>query len=99
MKIIKKVHNYILLEEISKEKEFITYLGLDNRNDKLLSIKEFLKKNVKQNQDFSNILRKTLEILKVLKHENITRLKDITKTKINYYIISEYCNGGKLVIY
>ena len=42
MKVIKKVHNYILLEEISKEKEFITYLGLDNRNDKLLSIKEFL---------------------------------------------------------
>jgi len=64
---IKKVYNYILLEEISKEKEFITYLGLDNRNDKLLSIKAFLKINVEQNEDFSNILRKELEIfLKLL---------------------------------
>ena len=51
---------------------------------------------MKQNKDFSNNLQKELEILKALKHENITLLKDLTKTKINYYIISEYCNGGKL---
>ena len=96
MNFIKEVKHYKLLEEISKEKDFITYLGIDNRNDKLLSIKAVLKINVEQNEDFSNSLEKEIKILKDLKHKNITRLKDIAKTKNNIYIISEYCNGGKL---
>ena len=92
MNFIKEVKHYKLLEEISKEKDFITYLGIDNRNDKLVSIKEISK--IDENEDFS--LKNQLKILIELKHVNITRLKDIAKTKKNYFIISEYCNGGKL---
>jgi len=94
MIVIKKVDNYKLIEEISKEKDFIIYLGI-NSNDKLVSIKEVSKIN--KNEDFS--LKNQLKILKELKHVNIMRLKVLKvlqKTKENYYIISEYCNGGKL---
>ena len=97
MIVIKKVDNYKLVEEISKEKDFIIYLGI-NSNDKLVSIKEVSKIN--ENEDSS--LKNQLKILKELKLVNIIRLKVLKvlkvlqKTKENYYIISEYCNGGKL---
>ena len=61
----------------------------------MVSIKEVSKIN--ENEDSS--LKNQLKILKELKHVNIMRLKVLKvlqKTKENYYIISEYCNGGKL---
>ena len=37
-----------------------------------------------------------ITILKDLNHSNILKLHDIKKTKKNYYVIFEYCNGEKL---
>ena len=34
--------------------------------------------------------------MKIFKHSNVIRLKDLQKTSNSFYIISEYCNGGNL---
>ena len=35
--------------------------------------------------------------LKSLDHPNILKFKDLKKDKLNYFVVKEYCNGGKLL--
>ena len=97
MNRVRKVDYYILLEEISKNGEKSIYLGLDDRNDKLVSIKVIPKKTVSK-EDSSKIINE-IRILKKLKHENIVKLKELKQTDNNYLFIFEYYNGGKLSDY
>ena len=92
LKFLKEVVHYKLIEELYKEGENIIYLGVDNRNDKLIAAKAILKSSLPTKDKLKN----QLQILKVLKHENIIRLKDLQKSPNYFYIITEYCNGGKL---
>jgi len=46
--------------------------------------------------DAMKYLRNELVILQYLNHPNIVKFQDVKKTKKNYYIIMEYCNGGEL---
>ena len=41
-------------------------------------------------------LRNEIEIMQRLVHPNIIKFESIKKTKKNYYLIIEYCNGGEL---
>ena len=43
-----------------------------------------------------NYLRNEIMILRYFDHPNIIKIKEVKKTKKHYYIIMEYCNGGKL---
>jgi len=44
-------------------------------------------------------LEREIEILQMLNHENIVKLKDLMVTDNHYYLIFEYCNGGDLTKY
>lgn len=37
-------------------------------------------------------------ILKDMDHPNIVKLFEIFKDKTNYYLITEYCSGGELMM-
>ena len=41
-------------------------------------------------------LRNEIAILQYLNHPNIVKCLEVKKTKKNFYIINEYCNGGEL---
>ena len=92
---IKKIDHYYLKTEISKSEKSTVYLAIDNRNDKLMSVKAFKNKDLEKNNR-NEKLRNEIEILLKLKNKNIIRLKNFKKTKNNSYLITEYCNGGNL---
>ena len=46
--------------------------------------------------DAMKYIKNELVILQYLNHPNIVKFQDVKKTKKNYYIIMEYCNGGEL---
>ena len=94
-KSIKQVGCYYLIEEIGKGASAKVYLSVDDRKDELVAIKVVTMENLnKDNGDIN--LQRELTILHKLKHNNIIRIKDFSKTKRNNYIIMEYCNGGSL---
>ena len=94
-KSIKQVGCYYLIEEIGKGASAKVYLSVDDRKDELVAIKVVPMENLnKDNGDIN--LQRELTILHKLKHNNIIRIKDFSKTKRNNYIIMEYCNGGSL---
>ena len=51
---------------------------------------------LEKNEEVKRYYRTNLLFLKNLQHPNIIKLIDIKKSKKNYYIIMELCNGGKL---
>ena len=98
-KIIKKIDNYLLVEEIKKGGKATIYLALNDRSDKLLVAKAFSKEYlIKDNEGNTNI-KDVVQNLRKLKHENIIRIRDYKETPNNNYIFTEYCNGGNLSDY
>ena len=92
---IKKVDHYLLIKEITKSEESSLYLAVDNRNNKLMSVKAFPNKYLKENH-YKEKFEKMIENLLRLNHENIIRLKNYKVTSNNRYLITDYCNGGTL---
>jgi len=43
-----------------------------------------------------NYLKNYISVLQYLNYPNIIKFKEVKKTKKNFYIFMEYCNGGKL---
>ena len=43
-----------------------------------------------------NYLKNYITVLQYLNYPNIIKIKEIKKTKKNFYIFMEYCNGGNL---
>ena len=82
---IKKIDHYYLKTEISKSEKSTVYLAIDNRNDKLMSVKAFKNKDLEKNNR-NEKLRNEIEILLKLKNKNIIRLKNFKKTKNNSYL-------------
>ena len=93
--VLKDLGKFKLFEETSKSEEAIIYLGYDDRNDKMVWVKAIPKSSIKSKKQLQE-LQNQVEILKQLKHENIIRIKAAQQTPNNFYIITEYCNGGKL---
>ena len=92
---IKKVDHYLLIKEITKSEESTLYLAIDKRNDKLMSVKAFPNKYLKENHNKEKF-EKMIENLLRLNHENIIRLKNYKTTSNNRYLVTDYCNGGTL---
>ena len=61
----------------------------------------FLTKRIKREKldddvAYKNYIRDEINILSKISHKNIIKYETALKTKIHYYIIMEYCNGGTL---
>ena len=92
---IKQVSNYYLLEKIGSGASATVYLSVDEKKDELVAIKTIPGENLKKNNGSIN-LKRELQILHKLKHDNIVKIKDFQATKRNNYVVMEYCNGGNL---
>ena len=71
------------------------YLTTRNGYNKLYATKKIPKKKV-ESPSIKKHLIDEIEILKTLDHKNIIKLETIKQSENNYYIISEYYNGGGL---
>ena len=97
-KSTKQVSSYFLIEEIGKGASAKVYLSVDERKDELVAIKTIPVENLKKDNGLIN-LKRELQILHKLKHDNIVKIKDFQSTKRNNYVVMEYSNGGNLFEY
>ena len=92
-----RVDNFCLLKKIGEGKVADVFLGSDTKCNELVAIKRIERNNLTEH-GIKNI-RRELEILHKMNHQNIVSLKNYRKSANHYYIILEYCNGGDLFGY
>ena len=92
---MKQIEDYILVKKIGEGIFDEVYLANKNNSYKLFAIKKIDKNKTKDEQIMKN-LRNEINILGILRHPNIVNLESVKMTQNNYYIITEYINGGSL---
>ena len=85
---------YRLKEKIGQGETADVFLSIDTKKNKLVAIKRISREKLTENG--INNLKRELNILHRIKHPNIISLKDFLKSKNNFYIVLEYCNGGDI---
>ena len=89
------VDDYSLRQCIGKGSFGEVYLTTKKGINKLFATKKIPKYKV-ENPTIKKHLIDEIEILQTLNHKNIIKLETIKQTTNNYYIITEYYNGGGL---
>ena len=92
---MKQIEDYILVKKIGEGTFDEVYLANKNNSYKLFAIKK-IDKNKTQDELVMKNLRNEINILGILRHPNIVNLESVKMTQNNYYIITEYINGGSL---
>lgn len=90
------IDNYILVRYIGKgvfSEVFLSQMKGDNT--KKFATKK-LERSFIEKSEAIKYLKNEVLILKKLNHPNIVKIESIKKTKKHFYIIMEFCNGGKL---
>ena len=91
-----KIENYYLEKLIGKGDFCEVYFTTKKDDQKKYATKVYNRAFIDENQELTRYLRKEVMIVKNLYHPNIIKLHDRKKSKNHYYIIYEYCNGGRL---
>ena len=86
---------YIIFEKFSKNSISSDYKIQSKQNPEIFKAMKIFKKSLIQEDDENSIFEE-IKILKSLNHENIIKVEDIYKDKINYYIIFEYSQYGSI---
>ena len=89
------IEDYTLLKCIGKGAFGEVYLTSKKGTNKLFATKKVSKEKVSSPQVKKNFVNE-ISILKVVQHKNIVKLETIRQSLHNYYIITEYYNGGGL---
>ena len=91
-----KVDNYILEKSLGKG-TFGEYFLTSIKEDKS---KKFATEKIERNKiegtEALKYIKNEIITIRGLNHPNIIKFRTIKKTKKNFYVITEYCNGGKL---
>ena len=90
-----KLENYELEKCIRKGAFGEVYLTSKKDAPKKYATKRINREEIEKSE-FMRYLRNEIIILQHLNHPNIVKFQDVKKTKKNFYIILEYCNGGEL---
>jgi serine/threonine protein kinase len=91
----KKVGEYIIEELIGSGAYGEVYKGTSVKAPgESFAIKMISKKNM--SEKVFHYLEREVEILQMMNHKNVVKLKDIKATDNHYYLIFEYCNGEDL---
>ena len=93
--MIKTVDNYELFQCLGKGNYGEVYLTRKNHGNELFATKKMDRK-LYQNPNFFKRLVNELNILMQVKHPNIVKYVDLKITLNNYYLVTEYINGGSL---
>jgi 5'-AMP-activated protein kinase catalytic alpha subunit len=73
-------------------------LGIHVKTNEKVAIKILEKGKIVEKSDFQRI-KKEIEILKLLRHNNIVQLYNVIDTLTHIYLIMEYVNGIELFDY
>jgi len=93
--MLKISQNIELMNIIGKGAYGDVFMGVNTKTKEIYAIKKITKKQLESEiiyQYFNN----EIFILKHLNHPNIIKFKSLTEYKSDYYLSTEYCNGGSL---
>ena len=90
-----KLENYKLEKCIWKGAFGDVYLTSIKDDPKKYATKKISREEV-ENCEYKNYLRNSIVILQYLNHPNVVKFQEVKKSKRNFFIILEYCNGGNL---
>ena len=85
---------YILEKSLGKGAYGEVYLTKIKGDSKLIATKK-LDKDFCENETTKKYIINEINILKLLNHPNIVKFIDLKRTQNHYYIMMEYCNGGR----
>ena len=78
---------------IKEYKDYILYKGKELKTNKNVYIKEILRSKIDNNENYTKILRKEINLLSILKGKNFPEFIGLAKTETHYYIVMEYFSG------
>ena len=90
------VDNYNFIGLIGKGNFGEVYLTQKNGSQELYATKK-MERKVCERPPLWNRFINEIQILKMVNHPNIVKFKDLKRTQNNYYLITEYVNGGSLL--
>ena len=91
-----QIGDLILINILGKGTSGEVYLSQKKGRKELFAIKKLNRNFIDGDYYWSKNFEAELEILKTLNHPNTIKFEDIITTKNNYYLITEYANGGGL---
>jgi serine/threonine protein kinase len=91
----KKVSNYILTEQLNRGNFGTIYKSIDTNTGEERAIKVINSLSLLSHHQKESI-RREIQIMRSLKHENIVKLYEYLETSNNTYLVLEYCKNGDL---
>ncbi len=86
----------MLSKQLGKGQYGIVYLSyLKSNPDRVFAIKVMDRSKIRGKAQ--ELLINEIGIMADLKHRNVCKLISATKTESNYYLVTEFCNGGDLL--
>lgn len=94
----KVVGQYRLVEEIGKGQFGQVFKA--KKTDDLFgleyAVKVVSKEKVDSSPNISRLFKQEIEVMKLVKHQNLLALQDFLETSSNYYVVVDYCRQGDL---
>ena len=91
-----KVRNYSILNNIIGKGENSEVVLAAKEGNLMFNVCKIYKRKEIEGKQIYKSLGHEINILETLNDQNVIKLLDILKTKNNFYVIYEYCNGGNL---
>lgn len=92
---IDKNYSVYYEEKVGEGAYGIIYKGFSKKDNKIVAVKK-LKADAKSEWSKNPAIKREVEVMKKIQHENVLTLYDAIENQTGIYIITEYCNGGDL---
>ncbi len=93
----KQVGNYLLVGELGKGQFGSVFKGLDMSDDnKEFAVKQVSRAKVESSSVIMKLFKSEINVMRIIDHPNLLKLKDYLETSSNFYVVVQYCRDGDM---